>query len=427
MEWGSSGMPALPDYGPVPTSKQSSTGTRGQLLQMMYNPHSSAFENRSHNEEDELQDDSIFHKVMGPIAYQQKGVGLKKERLTTQAAHRNVKINQQHSPREKMVAEENLLLIQLLQQAKVDREQLLTDLAVFKKRVLEKEINVMELETRRALEIQTFRAALQKERIKFDEKLLAVQKTLRNRDKLIIELVEICTSYSIISPNAAVKSTIEKASWYVPKAKEAAVAIYRKYVSDASNYSGPGLGVIDELSDYQGSDDEEINEVDDEVMNGDRQNKSYKYTQRSAPSEISEVMESTDSVELAVSESKAKSSGPSTTEGDINNAQLQQLFPVPPPNPPIVSSNSIRSSSIKVGSPVVVDAVSPGKVGTTEYRDDFEEESDSDKEPKPNAESKSASIEEIVAPTQNNKKKKKKKSSSSDSDSSRSSSSDSDE
>ena len=43
------------------------------------------------------------------------------------------------------------------------------DVATLKKRVLEKEITVVEQETRRTLEANAFRAALQKERIKFDD------------------------------------------------------------------------------------------------------------------------------------------------------------------------------------------------------------------------------------------------------------------
>ena len=186
---------------------------------------------------DRYDEDSLFQQVLGPLA----GKAGKKKR-GQQALPPQQQQPQQQSARERLLGEENARLIHLLQQAKAEREQLLTDMAVVKKRALSAEIAVVEHETRRALEVSTFRAALQKERIRFDEKLVAAQRATLARDQLVVDLVEICTTYSIISPNAAAKAAIERASWQVPRAKAAAVATYRKYLS--ADAGAGDLGVV---------------------------------------------------------------------------------------------------------------------------------------------------------------------------------------
>jgi hypothetical protein len=81
-------------------------------------------------------DDSLFRQVMGPTLAPRGPKGKVKGKGNKQFEPA-VPVQQVSN---RGLTEENALLVQLLQQAKAEREQLLMDVATLKKRVLEKEI-----------------------------------------------------------------------------------------------------------------------------------------------------------------------------------------------------------------------------------------------------------------------------------------------
>ena len=391
-------------------------------------------------------DDSLFRQVMGPTLAPRGPKGKVKGKGNKHFEPAVPVQQPQPVVSNRALTEENALLVQLLQQAKAEREQLLMDVATLKKRVLEKEITVVEQETRRTLEVNAFRAALQKERIKFDDKLVAVQKTVLARDKLVVDMVEICSSYSILSPNAAVKATIEKACWQVPQAKEAAVAIFRRYVSDAGGIAPDCLASLGLGAGSYAGEEDEYDEEDDyeerEEQEGARvEARARRYTRRQGEAaEVPEVEDEDAEVggdERSRSRQSSPVPPPSSPPGakpwslgrivrGMLSTAMSKVSAAPGPQPPSPSSPSSSSLSAAAATPAPAPAPAhaPTPSSVQSYKDDFEKEEESgsdsdsgDGDGKAKTKAKAKEKAKAKAKKKNNKKEKKKKRKESDSDS----------
>ena len=132
-------------------------------------------------EEDGEERESIFQQYIArhaPVKGKKKGSVVR----TTSKVHQSISLE-----------EENRLLISLLREAKEEREVLLASIDTLRKRHLEANAAATEAATRRALEAAAFRTALQAERVRFDDRLAAARATVRARERVVVDLVEICT------------------------------------------------------------------------------------------------------------------------------------------------------------------------------------------------------------------------------------------